>query len=178
MYYVFSIDSISSLIAFLGCPSAPQNIHATDVWRDHIAISWDSPETDGGSPLTGYVVQCRDSFESTYRLLATVKPDMTSYTATGLQEGRDYYLRVFSQNAAGLSEHPVELLPAVKARLPFGTQLFLAFLPTNFCHVTATSGDPPDHLSPLRPNKPDIYTGRIFSSCLLLCFIYCYLVLV
>ena len=78
--------------------------------------------------MTGYAVQCRDSFESSYRLLATVKPDATSYTATGLQEGRDYYLRVFSQNAAGLSEHPVELLPAVKARLPFGTQSFLVFV--------------------------------------------------
>ena len=78
------------------------------------------PETDGGSPLTGYAVECRDSFESSYRLLATVKPDTTSYTVTDLQEGRDYYLRVFSQNAAGLSEQPAELLPAVKARLPFG----------------------------------------------------------
>ena len=128
IYYMFPLTAI------LGCPSAPQNIRTTDIWRDRIAISWEAPETDGGSPLTGYAVECRDSFESSYRLLATVKPDATSYTATGLQEGRDYYLRVFSQNAAGLSEHPVDLLPAVKARLPFGKEYFLVFLCCNFRH--------------------------------------------
>jgi len=108
------------LTALTGCASAPRNVRMTEIWRDFITIAWDAPESDGGSPLTGYAVECRDSFESSYRLLATVKPDTTSYTAKDLQEGRDYYLRVFSQNAAGLSEQPVELLPAIKARLPFG----------------------------------------------------------
>ena len=130
---------MSFLTAFPGCPSEPRNIRTTDIWRDHIAITWDAPETDGGSPLTGYAVQCRDSFESSYRLLATVKPDATSYTATGLQEGRDYYLRVFSQNAAGLSEHPVELLPAVKARLPFGTLSFLIFILISIKNIFSNS---------------------------------------
>ena len=101
----------------------------TEIWRDFITIAWDAPESDGGSPLTGYAVECRDSFESSYRLLATVKPDTTSYTAKDLQEGRDYYLRVFSQNAAGLSEQPVELLPAIKARLPFGKYIVGNLLP-------------------------------------------------
>ncbi len=39
---------------------------------------------------------------------------------TNLQEGHDYYVRVFAVNAAGPSEHAVELKPAVTARLPFG----------------------------------------------------------
>ena len=37
-----------------------------------------------------------------------------------LQEGHEYYFRVYAQNAAGLSEKPAEIKPAVKARLPFG----------------------------------------------------------
>jgi len=39
---------------------------------------------------------------------------------TNLIEGHEYYFRVFAHNAAGPSEQPAELKPAVKARLPFG----------------------------------------------------------
>lgn len=39
---------------------------------------------------------------------------------TGLYEGHDYYLRVYTQNAAGLSEQGAEIRPPIRAQLPFG----------------------------------------------------------
>ena len=45
---------------------------------------------------------------------------LSSFQATNLEEGHDYYFRVFAENKAGLGNKPAELKPAVKAQLPYG----------------------------------------------------------
>ena len=102
-------------------PSSPRNLAVTDVWRDYMNLTWEPAEDDGGSPITGYTIEQRDAYEMGYRFVASVDEFTTSFQVTNLEEGHDYYFRVFAQNAAGLSEHPAEIKPAVKARLPFGT---------------------------------------------------------
>ena len=42
---------------------------------------------------------------------------------TNLQEGHDYFFRVFANSAAGLSDEPAEVKPAVRAKLPFGKNI-------------------------------------------------------
>jgi len=41
-------------------PEAPRNLLVKDYWTDNITIVWDAPNNDGGSPLTGYLVEKRD----------------------------------------------------------------------------------------------------------------------
>lgn len=106
---------------FTDKPSPPRNLTVHDVWSDYIGFTWEAPESDGGSALTGYTIEQRDTYDIGYRFLASVDANCTSYQATNLQEGHDYYFRVFAQNAAGLSEKPAEVKPAVTAKLPFGT---------------------------------------------------------
>ena len=64
---------------------------------------WDTPEQDGGSPITGYYVE-RSSQRSKF-----VKVDKNSQLdllrkITDLVEGAEYELRVIAENKVGLSQ--------------------------------------------------------------------------
>ena len=37
-------------------PSAPRNLHVTEVYADYICVTFDEPEDDGGEPITSYTV--------------------------------------------------------------------------------------------------------------------------
>ena len=103
------------------CPSSAQNLRVDTTWPDHIDIAWDAPATDGGAPLTGYLVEQRNVTERVgYHHLVVVDGNTTTFRAADLVEGREYQYRVFAQNEAGSSEAPVELSDAVKACFPFG----------------------------------------------------------
>lgn len=81
-------------------------------------MSWTAPASDGGSPLTTYIVERRDSKRNTWMSAGTMKPEETEFTVTKLIEGNEYLIRVFAENSVGASE-PTETEP-VTAKLPFG----------------------------------------------------------
>jgi titin len=66
-----------------------------------IIVSWRAPQSDGGSPITRYVVEAWDG----QTRVAEVASTTTSATATGLVIGRTYGFRVRAENAAGPSTH-------------------------------------------------------------------------
>ncbi len=41
-------------------PSPPRNVRPTEIQKDYIVVSWDESEFDGGSPITGYIVEKQD----------------------------------------------------------------------------------------------------------------------
>ena len=85
-----------------GKPGTP-DITGTD--KSSVALKWVAPDSDGGSPITNYLVQFRLS-GSTQWLLANdsvTVPD-TTFSVTGLKEGKEYEFRVMAKNKAGLSE--------------------------------------------------------------------------
>lgn len=47
-------------------PSAPKDFKVMEVTRQHVHLSWEAPEHDGGSPLTGYQVEKRDVSRKTW----------------------------------------------------------------------------------------------------------------
>ena len=111
-------DAIKAKLPF-DKPSIPQNFRVTDVWKDYMMLVWEAPESDGGSPLSAYTLEQRDAYEVSYKFVASVPADAVSYQVTNLQEGHEYSYRIYSQNAAGLSEKPAEIKPPVQAKLPF-----------------------------------------------------------
>lgn len=51
---------------FTAAPSAPKDFKVLEVTRQHVHLSWEAPEHDGGSPLTGYQVEKRDVSRKTW----------------------------------------------------------------------------------------------------------------
>ena len=100
-------------------PSVPRELKVTDIQKESIAITWQVPEDDGGSPITGYVIEKRDAKKNTWASAGKVKPAELAFTLMKLIEGNEYYIRVIAENEIGQSQ-PAELPEPVKAKSPFG----------------------------------------------------------
>lgn len=89
--------------SFTDEPGKPGNLRATDWDKDHVDLKWEPPKVDGGSPITGYVVEVKDKFGN-WEKAVTVPAGVTSATVPGLTEGEPYVFQVRAINAAGPGE--------------------------------------------------------------------------
>jgi hypothetical protein len=82
-------------------PGAPAVIRNATAGNASATVSWTAPGTDGGSPITGYVVT---PYVGYYALPSTTfSSTATSQTVTGLTNGTQYRFRVQAVNAVGTS---------------------------------------------------------------------------
>lgn len=96
-------------------PGAPGKPNITDWGKDHADLSWEKPKTDGGGPITGYIVQRREKGSPYWVNAVHVPAKQTSATVPDLTEGQDYEFRIIATNAAGQSE-PSEPSDVVTAK--------------------------------------------------------------
>ena len=97
-------------------PAAPENFVASVTASGDVSLSWDAPTWDlageiggeqtwgdGGSPITGYVVQWKKASASwdTEAEVSEATVTGTSHTVEGLTVGTDYTTRVIAINAVG-----------------------------------------------------------------------------
>lgn len=111
-------------------PSAPRNVRVTAVSPNSVTLTWDEPEQDGGSPITGYIVEKAESSRRSYINAGTC--DTLTFTVEKLYEGTEYLFRVSAENAIGTSE-PTGLAEPVTAKHPFG---MISFLTNLVMHVS------------------------------------------
>jgi len=89
---------------FVDPPSPPWNVLADDITKSSCKLTWEPPETDNGSPVTGYTVE-RCEGKSTRWLKVTKDPvTQRQLDITNLLAGETYQFRVFAINAAGTSK--------------------------------------------------------------------------
>ena len=85
-------------------PSTPVGpLSASDLTESTCMLSWQPPTSDGGTPLTGYLVQFREGRRS-WRNLDKLPADQTTYKATSLIVGNEYIFKVTAMNLEGESE--------------------------------------------------------------------------
>lgn len=84
-------------------PGKPKDVEVTDWDVDHADIKWQKPESDGGAPITGYIIEYKDKFGKDWQKGAEVPADKTEGTVPGLKEGSQYEFRVKAINKAGPS---------------------------------------------------------------------------
>merc|ERR1712059_133957 len=107
-------------------PSAPGEPKIVDFDNKSVTLRWDKPKSDGGRPISHYIIQKKDKFGGWFDALIT---DDQNCTATidelearvpGLSEGKWYQFRVIAVNKAGESDPSPEtkphLHPSTRAR--------------------------------------------------------------
>ena len=74
-----------------------------NVTQNSADLEWKPSEKDGGTPITGYLVEYRTSSRTTWSKSSYMDATTTKYTASNLTEGSEYYFRVIAINAEGNS---------------------------------------------------------------------------
>ena len=80
-------------------------------------LSWNKPQNDGGSPITGYIVEIKERESEYWSEIGTTNQKDLSFTATRLKIGRFYAYRISAKNQNGVSD-PVET-QEFEAKYPF-----------------------------------------------------------
>ena len=87
-----------------GKPNAP-GTPTVNIDKGEASLSWAKPSSDGGSPITNYVIEMKEMGEVKWsQVTMGEKVTKTSYTVQALRSDTDYEFRVFAQNKAGLSQ--------------------------------------------------------------------------
>ena len=85
-------------------PGKPGKPEITDWDKDHVDLKWAPPETDGGAPITGYIIEKRKKGTHKWQPAKTTSTPITQATVPDLEEGEEYEFRVLAVNKAGPSE--------------------------------------------------------------------------
>lgn len=83
-----------------GKPGAPLY---TNYWATGCDLSWTAPKTDGGSPITGYLIEVKTRRGDWYKKVI-VPGDQLTCTIGDMVEGTEAEFRVIASNKAGFGE--------------------------------------------------------------------------
>ena len=67
-------------------------------------LNFTAPETDGGQPITGYIVEKKDKYSTKWTKHCETKSDKPEARVEGLVEGQQYHFRIKAVNKAGSGE--------------------------------------------------------------------------
>lgn len=60
--FLFCVILNLFLLCFLDEPGKPGTPEIKDFDTDYVELLWNRPEEDGGSPITGYIIEKRDKY--------------------------------------------------------------------------------------------------------------------
>lgn len=87
-------------------PSMPAAPEVADKTKHNVTLSWKPPESDGGSPIKGYIIQIQD--EGTSEWVRVNDPETlhptTEFTVPSLRELKRYRFRIIAVNDIGESD--------------------------------------------------------------------------
>ena len=85
----------------LSAPGAPGTPTRSSRTRNSITIAWTAPSDNGGSAITGYVVQHREDGTSTWTDTTVSGGTTRTATISSLDVDTDYEFRVYAVNSVG-----------------------------------------------------------------------------
>ena len=97
-----SASAASAAVTPAGVPLSPSSITGTGLGGS-TTIEWTAPTSDGGSPITDYVIEYSVAGSGTWTPFSDGTSTATSATITGLTAGNAYEFRVSAKNLIGNS---------------------------------------------------------------------------
>ena len=97
------LTSAATAAVAAAVPGVPGILSVSVNDTEKLDVSWDAPDSNGGSAVTGYKVQWKEAADSwdTPAEVSETTVTGTSHTVTGLTDGVEYTFRVFAVNSAG-----------------------------------------------------------------------------
>ena len=99
-----TLTSAATVAVAATAPTAPQGLTVTEGSQSQeLDVSWEAPSSNGGSDVTGYKVEWKESADSweTPADVSEATASGTAHTITGLTGGVEYSVRVSAVNDAG-----------------------------------------------------------------------------
>ena len=78
-------------------------LEVTNVTNNSADLEWRVPKSDGGSPITQYLIEMRTTHRSTWSKAGTVDGKTKTFTCSNLKEDTEYLFRVIAVNEEGNS---------------------------------------------------------------------------
>uniref|UniRef100_A0AAQ5XGK0 Myomesin 2a n=1 Tax=Amphiprion ocellaris TaxID=80972 RepID=A0AAQ5XGK0_AMPOC len=101
------------LEGYVTIPGEPTDVHASEIFRSYVVLSWRPPSPRGRAPLW-YVIEKVSGTGAWQRINTAVKLHSPRYPVFDLQDGQKYQFRVYSVNMYGSSEASVPSEPIQK----------------------------------------------------------------
>lgn len=100
-------------------PGPPVQPRVTDSTRTSVTLGWLPPEEEGGSVITGYLIEMQKVDQVDWTMCNTTPTKLCEYTLTHMPQGAEYKFRVVACNAGGCGE-PAEIPGVVKVQEMLG----------------------------------------------------------
>ena len=82
-------------------PGKP-DVPVIDDWDDKsVTLKWKEPKSNGGAPITGYVIEAKEKFQTTWNELLTTDTPALTAKVPDLREGTQLQFRIRAVNKAG-----------------------------------------------------------------------------
>ena len=81
-------------------PGKPGQPTVTEITAESATVTWTAPDSDGGAPITNYVIEMRVAGDRAWTAVTKDTVADTTYTVTGLAD-KEYEFRVTAENKAG-----------------------------------------------------------------------------
>ena len=90
----------------LTVPTAPRDLNARAVGDNRINLTWDAPDSNGGSAITGYKIEVSNNGRTNWTTrVANTGSSNRTHSHTGLSAGDIRHYRVSAINASGTGPH-------------------------------------------------------------------------
>lgn len=87
--------------------------------KDSVTFRWKKPKSDGGSVITGYIIEQKDNKLSDWTKVKDTTSSVHNYKAKHLLTDNEYIFHVKAKNSVGVSE-PAELKATIQPKKVIG----------------------------------------------------------
>lgn len=83
-------------------PTSPNDLELVSINHEIAKIAWNEPSDNGGSPITGYIIEKREPGSPLWHPIARIDNKTFNYTIKSLSANVTYFIRVGAENMLGI----------------------------------------------------------------------------